>query len=193
MLGAAIVVAVVGFVLKAIAAEGAGWFLVPLAAVACLWHIRAHSHAARAPNPPQRLAAVSDILLIGALIMQLDFDPGYNCAWDTLSGVAWRFGWTDEMACTWWAGWPSIVIDLLLYVPVGVTWLRLQGAPAAGVSDGARDLRPGHRADERRGGVRRDQRLPLAPRPAPLLHSLALARRGRVRAPCRGAAYRALH
>jgi hypothetical protein len=126
MLGAAIAVAVIGFVLKLIAAEGAGWFLVPLAGVMCLWHIRVHAAAAGEPDPPQRLAAVSDILLIGALILQLDFDWGYNCAWDTLSGVGWRLGWAHEMACTAWAGWRSIIIDLLLYVPVVITWFKLR-------------------------------------------------------------------
>jgi len=130
LLGAAIAVALVGFVLKAIAAQSAGWFLVPLAAVACLWHIRAHSIAAGADDPPRRLAAISNILLIAALIFQLDYTPGYNCAWDTLSGVEWRLGWASEMGCILLAGWPAIVVDLLLYIPVGATWLKLQAAPA---------------------------------------------------------------
>jgi hypothetical protein len=128
--GAAIAVAVIGFTLKAIAAQSAGWFLVPLAAVACLWHVRAHSIAAGANDPPRRLAMISNILLIAALIFQLDYTPGYNCAWDTLSGVEWRLGWASEMGCILLAGWPAIIIDLLLYIPVGATWLKLQAAPA---------------------------------------------------------------
>jgi hypothetical protein len=130
MLGAAIAVAIIGFVLKAIAAQSAGWFLVPLAALVCLWHVHVHSVAARAADPPRRMASVSNVLLIGALILQMDYTPGYNCAWDTLSGVEYRLGWTEEMACTWSAGWPSVIFDLLLYVPVAATWLRLRGAPA---------------------------------------------------------------
>jgi hypothetical protein len=132
MLGTAISVALIGFVLKAIAAQSAGWFLVPLAAVACLWHIRVHTTVARNPNPPRRMVALSNVFLIGALILQLDYTPGYNCAWDTLSGVEWRLGWASEMGCILLAGWPAIIIDVLLYVPVGITWLRLQGGSVAG-------------------------------------------------------------
>jgi len=119
-------VAAIGFVLKLLAAQSAGWFLVPLAAAACAWHIYAHSVATRAPVPPRGLAMGSNVALAAALILQLDYTPGYNCAWDTLSGAAYRLGLTAEMACTWWAGWPSVLLDLLFYVPAAVTWFLLQ-------------------------------------------------------------------
>src|SRR6185437_5996591 len=90
MLGVAIAVAAVGFILKAFAAAGTGWFLVPLAAVACICHVVVHARAARAAGLPVRLAMLSNIFLIGALLMQMEFTPGYNCAEDTLSSMGWR-------------------------------------------------------------------------------------------------------
>ena len=122
MLGAAIAIAIVVFLLKAIAAQSAGLFLVPLAAVACICHVVVHAKAGRAVNPPGRLAAISDILLAGAVLLQMEFTPGYNCAEDTLSSVLWRLGMASEEPCILLAGVPAIVIDLLLYVPVAVTW-----------------------------------------------------------------------
>jgi hypothetical protein len=131
MLGAAIAVAVVGFILKAGAALASGWFLVPLAAVACIVHIIVHARAAGSTEPPMRLAMLSDICLIGALLMQLEYTPGFNCAEDTLASVSWRLGWAGEEGCMLVAGWPAIVIDLLLYIPVAATWQRLLTVPAS--------------------------------------------------------------
>ena len=91
MLGAALSVALVGFVLKAAGAQSAGVFLVPLAAGACICHVCVPAKAAgKSPSP--RLVALSNILLFGALLLQLDYTPGYNCAEDTLSSVLWRLG-----------------------------------------------------------------------------------------------------
>jgi hypothetical protein len=130
MLGVAIAAAVVGFILKAGAALASGWFLVPLAAVACIIHVVVHARAAGGAELPARLATVSNICLLAALLMQREYTPGYNCAEDTLSSVAWRLGLAGEEGCIRVAGWPAIVIDLLLYIPVAVTWQRLLSAPA---------------------------------------------------------------
>jgi|SRR5580692_7851236 hypothetical protein len=138
MLGAAIVVAVIGFVLKAGAALASGWFLVPLAAVACICHVVIHAKAAGLPNPPGRLVVLSNIFLLGALLMQMEFTPGYNCAEDTLSSVTWRLGMASEEGCILLAGWPAIVIDVLLYIPAAVTWQRLLAGVAAYHSSSAR-------------------------------------------------------
>ena len=51
MVFAAVAVALLGFILKAIAAEPAGWFLVPLAGVAGITHVRVHMQAARSAEP----------------------------------------------------------------------------------------------------------------------------------------------
>lgn len=131
MLGAALAVAIAVFLLKAIAAQSAGLFLVPLAAAACIGHVVVHAKAARAVNPPARLAVISNILLAGAVLLQMEFTPGYNCAEDTVSSVLWRLGMASEEACILLAGAPAIVIDVLLYVPVAVTWPRLLSAVAA--------------------------------------------------------------
>ena len=125
MLGVAIAVAVIGFILKLIAAQSAGLFLVPLAAVACVCHVVVHAKAAGASNAPGRLATISNICLAGALLLQMEFTPGYNCAEDTLSSVTWRLGLASEEGCILLPGWLVIVIDLLLYIPVIVTWWRL--------------------------------------------------------------------
>jgi hypothetical protein len=125
MLGAAIAVAIAAFLLKVIAAQSAGYFLVPLAAAACICHVIVHAKAARAVIPLGRLAAISNILLAGALLFQMEFTPGYNCAEDTLSSVFWRLGMASEEPCILLAGASAIVIDLLLYIPVAVTWRRL--------------------------------------------------------------------
>jgi len=126
MLGVAIAVAVIGFILKLIAAQSAGLFLVPLAAVACVCHVVVHAKAAGASNAPGRLATISNICLAGALLLQMEFTPGYNCAEDTLSSVTWRLGLASEEGCILLPGWLVIVIDLLLYIPVIVTWRRLR-------------------------------------------------------------------
>jgi len=130
ILGAAIAVAVIGFVLVAGAAQSAGWLLVPLAAVACACHIWVLARAAGADDPPIRLAAISDICLLAALLLQLEYTPGYNCAEDTLSSVSWRLGMASEEGCIRLVGVPALVIDVLLYVPVGATWLRLRASVA---------------------------------------------------------------
>ena len=125
MVGTAVAVALIGFTLKLIAAEPAGWFLVPLAAVAGIYHVQVHSAAARLPNPPRRLALISNVCLMGALLLQIDFGS-WNCGWDTLSGVAWRLGWASEKGCILIRGLPAILLDLALYIPVVVTWRRLR-------------------------------------------------------------------
>jgi hypothetical protein len=76
MVFTAVIVAVVGVVLKLIAADPAGWFLVPLAAVAGVYHVVVHAAAARAPEPPVRLALISDVLLFAAILLQIDFGRG---------------------------------------------------------------------------------------------------------------------
>lgn len=129
MVLAAVVVALLGFILKLIAAEPAGWFLVPLAAVACLYHVSVHIQAARSANPPIRLAALSNVVLLGALLMQIDFGP-WNCGQTTIDGVAWNFGWSSEKGCILIRGVPAVLLDLLYYVPVAVTWLRLRANAA---------------------------------------------------------------
>ena len=112
----------------AIAARAAASFMLPLALVACGCHIYIHAIAARRSNPSPRLIAASNLLMLVALILQFDFNAGANCARDALEGVAWRLGWANELACTWYAGFPSIAVNLLLYVPVGVTWLSLRSS-----------------------------------------------------------------
>ena len=54
MLGVAIAVALIGFILKAGAALGSGWFLVPLAGVACVCHVVVHVRGGRAAAHPAR-------------------------------------------------------------------------------------------------------------------------------------------
>ena len=125
MVFAAVAVALLGFILKAIAAEPAGWFLVPLAGVAGVCHVLVHMQAARSERPPIRLAAISDILLLGALLLQIDFGS-WNCGHTTIDGVAWIFGWSSEYRCTLIRGVPAVLIDLALYLPVAVTWWFLR-------------------------------------------------------------------
>jgi hypothetical protein len=124
MLGAAIGVPLIGFILKAGAALGSGWFLVPLAAVACICHVVVHARAAGAGVPPTRLVMLSNVFLAIALLFQMEYTPGYNCAEDTLSSLAWKLGLASEEACDMFAG-PALIVDLLLYIPVIVTWVLL--------------------------------------------------------------------
>lgn len=124
MLGVAIAVALIGFVLKAGAALGSGWFLVPIAAVACICHVVVHARVAGAGEPPTRLAMLSNVLLAVALLFQMEYTPGYNCAEDTLSSLGWKLGLASEEACDMFAG-TALIVDLLLYVPVVVTWVLL--------------------------------------------------------------------
>lgn len=124
MLGAAIAVALVGFILKAGAALGSGMWLVPIAAVACLCHVVVHARVAGTGAPPTRLAMLSNVFLAVALLFQMEYTPGYNCAEDTLSSLAWKLGLASEEACDMFAG-TALIVDLLLYVPVIVTWVLL--------------------------------------------------------------------
>jgi hypothetical protein len=130
MVFTAVIVAVLGFILKLIAADPAGWFLVPLAAGAGVYHVVVHAAAARAPEPPVRLALASDVLLFAAILLQIDFGS-WNCGHTTYDAVAWRLGLTSEYACTLIRGFPAIALDLLYYVPVAVTWARLRQIVAA--------------------------------------------------------------
>ncbi len=122
---AAFLTALLGVVLKAIAAQPAGWFLVPLAAVAGICHVIIHSRAAKSATPPGRLAVLSNILLLGAVACQIDFGS-WNCGLITIDGVMWRLGLSAEKPCTLIRGLPAILLDLALYIPVVVSWWRLR-------------------------------------------------------------------
>ena len=130
MVFTAIVVAVIGVILKLIAADPAGWFLVPLAAAAGVYHVVVHAAAARAPLPPVRLALISDLLLFVGILLQIDFGS-WNCGHTTFDAVTWRLGWASEYRCTLIRGFPAIALDLLYYVPVAATWARLRQVAAA--------------------------------------------------------------
>jgi hypothetical protein len=132
MVFAAVAVAVLGVFLKLVAAEPAGWFLVPLAAAAGVYHVMVHTRAARSPKPPAQLALISDVLLLGAMLLQIDFGFTYNCGQTTIDGVAWNFGWSSEHKCTLIRGLPAIALDLSYYIPVFVTWSRLRVHVAEG-------------------------------------------------------------
>jgi hypothetical protein len=125
MLIAAVLVALVGFILKLIAVQTAGWFLVPLAAVACIYHIRIHALAAHDKNVSGRVAAASDILLFIALLFQVDFTPGFVCGESTLFGLIWRLDWARR-GCFELVGVPAILLDVVLYAPVALTWWKLR-------------------------------------------------------------------
>jgi hypothetical protein len=129
MLVAAVIVAIIGFLLKLISAESGGWLLVPLAGIACIYHIRVHALAAGRAEPPGRWAALSNVFLLGAVLLQVDFGGG-NCGWDTLTGVAWRLGMSSDMGCILLRGVPAILLDIAFYIPVALTWwkLRAEGA-----------------------------------------------------------------
>ena len=119
-------VAIIGVILKLIAAEPAGWFLVPLAAAAGIYHVVVHAGAARVAEPPIRLAAVSDVLLFLAILQQIDFGWTYHCGSTTYDKVAWIFGWSHNKGCTLIRGFPAFALDLAYYIPVAVTWRRLR-------------------------------------------------------------------
>jgi hypothetical protein len=118
--------AIVGLILKLIAVEPAGVFLVPLAAAAGIYHVVVHTRAARAAEPPIRLAIVSDVLLFAAILLQIDFGWTYNCGHTTFDGVAWKLGWSSEKVCTLIRGVPAFVLDVTYYVPVVITWRKLR-------------------------------------------------------------------
>jgi len=132
MVALAAAVAIFGVILKFIAAEPAGWFLVPLAAAAAICHVVVHAQAARVAQPPVRLAAISNMLLFAAILFQIDFGWTYNCGHTTYDGVAWSFGWSSEYRCTLIRGFPAFALDLAFYIPVAVTWRQLRrfAAPA---------------------------------------------------------------
>jgi hypothetical protein len=125
MLVAAVIVAVLGFLLKLISAETGGWFLVPLAGAAGIFHVYVHAKAADSPNPSGRIAALSNVFLLGAMLLQIDFGGG-NCGWDTLTGVAWRLGMSNDMGCVPLNGVPAILLDIAFYIPAAVTWWKLR-------------------------------------------------------------------
>jgi hypothetical protein len=126
MVFSAAAVAIFGVILKLIAAEPAGWFLVPLAAAAGIYHVVVHARAARAAEPPIGLAAVSDLLLFAAILLQIDFGWTYNCGHTTYNGVAWNLGWSSERICTLTRGLPAFALDLAYYIPVAITWRQLR-------------------------------------------------------------------
>ena len=126
MVAWAAAVAILGVILKLIAAEPAGWFLVPLAAAAGVYHVTVHARAARLPQPPVRLAAISDVLLFCAILLQIDFGWTYNCGHMTFNGVAWNLGWSSERVCTLIRGFPAFALDLAFYIPVVISWRQLQ-------------------------------------------------------------------
>jgi hypothetical protein len=126
MVLSAAAVAIFGVILKLIAAEPAGWFLVPLAAAAGISHVLVHARAARVAEPPIRLAAVSDVLLFAAILLQIDFGWTYNCGHTTYDGIAWNLGWSSERACTLMRGLPAFALDLAYYIPVAITWRQLR-------------------------------------------------------------------
>jgi hypothetical protein len=119
-------VAIFGVILKLIAAEPAGWFLVPLAAAAGVYHVLVHVRTARAAEPPIGLAVASDVLLFAAILLQIDFGWTYHCGHTTYNGVAWNLGWSSERACTLIRGLPAFALDLTYYIPVAITWRQLR-------------------------------------------------------------------
>jgi hypothetical protein len=131
MVLSAAAVAIFGVILKLIAAEPAGWFLVPLATAAGICHVAVHARAAQAVEPPIRLAVISDVLLFAAILLQIDFGWTYNCGHTTYNGVAWNLGWSSERICTLTRGLPAFALDLAYYIPVAITWRQLRRfAPA---------------------------------------------------------------
>jgi len=119
-------VAILGVILKLMAAERAGWFLVPLAAAAGIYHVMVHARAARAAEPPIALAAVSDVLLFAAILLQIDFSWKTHCGHTTYDELEWILGWSSERACTLVRGFPAMVLDLAYYIPVASTWRLLR-------------------------------------------------------------------
>ena len=100
MVFAAAAVAMFGVILKLIAAEPTGWFLVPLAAAAGLYHVVVHARAARAPEPPIGLAAISDVLLSPPCCSRSISAGPIIAAIRPMTGVARNLGWSSEHVCT---------------------------------------------------------------------------------------------
>ena len=121
----AVAVVLLGIVLKAIAAEPGSMILLPLAAIAGFYHVSVHRAAARSPAPPAGLAAISDIAMLGALLMQIDYGP-YHCGHTTIDGISWIFGWSSEKRCTLIRGLPAVMLDASFYIPAAVTWTMLR-------------------------------------------------------------------
>jgi hypothetical protein len=67
-------------------------------------------------QPLGGLAAISNILLFGAILLQIGFGP-WNCGHTTFDGVTRTLGWSSEYRCTPIRGWQAIALDLLYYVP----------------------------------------------------------------------------
>jgi hypothetical protein len=125
MVISAVAVVIFGIVLKLISAEPGSVILLPLAAMAGVYHVIVHSEASRSPNPRVGLAAISDIFMLVALLQQIDFGS-YNCGHTTIDGVAWIFGWSSEKRCTLIRGVPAVMLDASYYIPVAVTWRMLR-------------------------------------------------------------------
>jgi hypothetical protein len=119
-------VAIVGVILKLIAAEPAGWFLVPLAMAAGIYHVMVHTRAARAAEPPIGLAAVSDMLFLAAILLQIDFGWTYHCAEATYASIAWIFGWTSGKQCILMPRIEAFAFDVAYYIPVAASWRWLR-------------------------------------------------------------------
>jgi len=117
--------AIAGVILKLIAAEPAGWFLVPLAMAASAYHVGVHARAARTAYPPVRLAMNSNVLLFAAIILQIDFGWTYNCGHITYQRVLWVLGWSSANPCTI-RGLPALALDFIFYIPVAISWHRLR-------------------------------------------------------------------
>jgi hypothetical protein len=121
----AIAVVLAGIILKLIAIAPGSVVLVPIAMVAGLYHVAIHREAAQSSSPRTGLAVVSDLVMLGALLMQIDFGS-YNCGHTTIDGVLWTFGWSSEYRCTLIRGVPAVLLDVAFYVPAAVTWWMLR-------------------------------------------------------------------
>jgi hypothetical protein len=91
----------------------------------CCYHVAIHREAAHSSSPRTGLAVVSDLLMLGALLMQIDFGS-YNCGHTSIDGVLWTFGWSSEYRCTLIRGVPAVLLDVAFYVPAAVTWWILR-------------------------------------------------------------------
>lgn len=119
-------VAILGVILKLIAAEPAGQFLVPMAMGAGIYHVFVHVRAARLPEPPIGLAVWSNALFMAAILLQIDYGWTAHCGTTTYDGVAWSLGWSSNKGCTLIRGFPAFVLDVTYYMPVAATWRWLR-------------------------------------------------------------------
>ena len=120
----AAIFATIAVILKVIAAEPAGWILVPLAVAASIYHVIVHAGAARVAQPPTRLVGLSNGLLFAAIVLQIDFGWTYNCGHFAWSEITWKLGWSGR-SCTF-RGVPALIFDFALYIPVFITWRKLR-------------------------------------------------------------------